>query len=155
MNATRLKNAGRRVLVLVAALAVLGLPAASAQAVTVKALGIIGKNDNSGIDKRIPASLVEYLKRNFKYNSYALGGQDSGTAAVGQTISLSLAGGYSLKVKPTAVQGDKVDLDLSLEKGGESILRNAVSLRKNVYWVWTGGPPVDGGDLIVALAVSD
>ena len=139
-------------------LAALGLLSRPAEAITIKALAIIGKNDNSGVDARIPASVRQALVSTFRYNSYALHSSAGASAAVNQRVTLPLAGPYALAVKPLEVRGEGRDrrilLQVDIVRGDVRVVGAAVWLKPGRYWL-LGGPAVHDGVLIVAMAVSD
>jgi len=152
---------GRRVrgaavgLVAVTAVVLLARPA---EALTVKCLAIIGTNDNTGIDKRIPASVRRALTRTFRFKSYRLHSTASRRAEMNKRVVMPLPGGHSLVVRPLRTQGRDRDrrilLQVDIVKGDRRIVGASVWLKPGRYWL-LGGPPADGGVLIVALAVTE
>lgn len=129
-----------------------------AQALTVEALSIIGKNDDSGMDKSIPSSVRDALKKGFPYKSYKLANRDSRAATIGQVTKLTLTGGYSLTVKPLRAEGQgekrKIKLTVAIVKGDAAKLTATIDLKPDRYFPMEG-PPVDSGTLIVFMAVSE
>jgi hypothetical protein len=123
---------------------------------TVKALSIIGRNDTSEMDARIPATVQQMLRRLFPFKGYRLSASDSAQAALRQAARFSLPAGLMLTVKPLRVEGQgesrRIELAVDLLKGDERIGGATVLLRPDRYWA-LGGPPVDGGTLIVVVAV--
>ena len=147
---------GRTIPALLLAACVIGGWTRSARAVTVKTLHIIGKDDDSGVDARIPAAVRAALKRTFHFKSYALAGSAARGAAMGQTVRIALPGGHVLVVKPISATGEgtarRITLEVAVFKGSSRIVAVTVRLKPGRYWL-LGGPPVDGGTLIVAIAV--
>jgi len=142
-------------LVAVTAVVLLARPA---EALTVKCLAIIGTNDNTGIDKRIPASVRRALTRTFRFNSYRLHSTASRRAVMNKKVVMPLPGGHSLVVRPLRAKGKGRDrrilLQVDIVKGDRRIVGASVWLKPGRYWL-LGGPRADGGALIVALAVTE
>ena len=141
-----------------ALLAAAVFPVQPAQAITVNSLAIIGKNDDSGIDARIPRSVRRALTRTFRFKSYTLHSTARATVALREQVRLSLPGRYALLVQPLRIRGRgnmrRILLQVEIVKGDQRIAGAAVWLRPGRYWL-LGGPAVDGGALIVALAVAE
>jgi len=157
MSPTRTRSARTGALVCLAVVAAL-VVVQPAQAITVKSLAIIGKNDNSGIDKRIPRSVRRALTRTFRYNSYKLHSTARASVALREKVRISLPGGHSLVVQPLKVRGKgksrRILLQVEIVKGDRRIVGAAVWLKPGRYWL-LGGPAVGKGVLIIALAVTE
>ena len=147
-------------LVCLAAAALLAAAPQTAEAVTVRCLVILGKNDDSGMDPRIPRPVQEALKRTFRktYTGYTLHSAARLRAEWGERVKVPLPGDYTLVVRPVEARGRgrrrRILLQVEIVRGEDRIVGATVWLRPGRYWL-LGGPHTDGGDLILALAVTE
>lgn len=142
----RHNQAGRMLLL---ALLLLGVGfTAKAETVTLEATLILASDNPAPQDMRLDR--IEYkLRRIFGFAYYAHYGQGSATAALPAEVTLELGHGYRLEVSARKKDG-KVRAEVRWMQADQILLSTRVGLKKGVPTI-LGGPPHEGGNLIVAL----
>ncbi|HWP60638.1 MAG TPA: hypothetical protein VNL14_22280 [Candidatus Acidoferrales bacterium] len=89
----------------------------------------------------------------FKYRCYRLLRQDTQRAAWRADTTFDIPGGRSLKVTPQERQNNQLSLKVRLLEGEKPLLDTTVKLREGGNLL-LGGPPHEGGVLILSISAS-
>lgn len=124
----------------------IAIPAWSADKIQIVVKTVLASQDEDYIDPSL-SDLAKELKSLFRYSSYRLLGQESTSLKQGQTGTMSLPGGRSLKITPLETRGDRVTLSLEIIKDGRQIFQTQARLL-NRSSITVGGPKYQGGYLL-------
>jgi hypothetical protein len=123
--------------------------------VELEVLSIIASNKDKHVDPQL-AELAKQLKPTFKFSGYRLAGRTKRKVKMKQASTFKLVSPYSLQLKPTAREKDRVSLDLQAfrekDKKNKSVLKLKIKLRPGKYQL-CGGWKVSKGTLLVAVRV--
>lgn len=121
---------------------------ASAQTVTMEAMLIHASDRPAALDYRLDK--VEYrLRRIFGFEHYGFLGESRTLLTLPSQTTASLGHGYTLWVNAAGRDG-RVRAEVQWRRGSEILLSTTVSQKRGVPAV-LGGPPHDGGTLILVL----
>jgi hypothetical protein len=120
---------------------------ASAGTATLHATLVLANNDPAALDKRLDKISFQ-LRRMFRFEYYHFFGE--GEAAVNLPGTAVIDLGHDNVLNIQASGGDKIRAEVNWTRGGQSMLNTTVSLKRGAHVV-LGGPPHEGGTLIVTL----
>ena len=121
--------------------------AAAAGTVTLHATLILANNEPAALDRRLDRISFQ-LRRMFRFEYYHFYGE--GDAIVNLPGGTVVDLGHDNTLNIQASGGDKIRAEVNWMNGGKSMLNTTVSLKRGAH-VILGGPPHDGGTLIVTL----
>ena len=137
----------KKIAVIFALVLLAGPVRALAGAVTLDATMILANNDPAALDRRLDHVTFQ-LRRMFKFEYYHYYGGGQAVVNLPGSTTIDLGHDNSLSIRAT---GDgKIRADVTWLKGGQSVLNTTVSLKRGAHVV-LGGPPHEGGTLIVTL----
>ena len=128
-----------------------GAPAA-AQPIDIVAKTVLASNEGEYLDPGL-GPLVGELRSVFRYSSYRLLSRERLSLNLKQPGTVSLPGGHTLQIIPNGIAGNRVELQLSLTKGGRRVFNTVVQLRNRAS-VTVGGPKHRGGYLLFNIFAS-
>ena len=137
----------------VAALLLLALvpSMAAAEQATLKAVMILASDEPSSPDRRL-ASIEPKLRKVFRYAHYRHMGEGSLAVSLPGRGTIQLGGGYALDVSAAAVDGGRIQAQVTWRKGGTKLLSTSAKVQRNSPTV-LGGASQGKGKLIVTLVV--
>ncbi len=136
-----------RICIMLALLA-LSVGSVAAQTVTMEAMLIQASDRPQAMNQRLDK--VEYrLRRVFQFEHYGFLGESRTALTLPSQTTVSLGHGYTLWVNATGRDG-RVRAEIQWRRGSEVLLSTTVSQKRGVPAV-LGGPPHDGGTLILVL----
>jgi len=125
-----------------------GIPVAHAETVSVDAMLIHASDRPAALDTRLDK--IEYrLRRMFRFEHYGYMGGAQALLTLPSSTTLSLGHGYTLQIQATSSKG-RVRADLEWKKGNQSLMKSTLAQSRGVPAI-LGGPPHDGGTLILIL----
>lgn len=136
-------------IVLIAGLCV---PAEAKNRVEISVITILASQDSNFIDPSL-SSTVRELRAIFRYSSYRLISRNRVRLNLKKTGQIPLPGGRLLRITPSHISGNRVELRLSILKNGKQIFRTTVQLR-NRGSMTVGGPKHKGGILLLNISSS-
>ncbi len=136
-------------IVLVAGLCV---PAEAKDRVDISVITILASQDSNFIDPSL-SSTVRELRAVFRYSSYRLISRNRLRLNLKETGTISLPGGRLLRITPSNIRSNRVELRLSIFKSRQQIFRTTVQLR-NRSSMTVGGPKHKGGYLLLNISSS-
>jgi hypothetical protein len=98
------------------------------------------------VDSRL-STLVKSLESLFRYSRYQLLDQHSMSLSIAETGIAHLPGGRILKVTPIRTIGNRVRLQLAIEKEGQQMFETVIELM-NLGTITVGGPEDQQGYLL-------
>jgi hypothetical protein len=125
---------------------------AAAQPIDIVAKTVLASNEGEYLDPGL-GPLVGELRSVFRYSSYRLLSQERLSLGLKQPGTVSLPGGHTLRIIPNGIAGNRVELQLSLMKGGRRVFNTVVQLRNRAS-VTVGGPKHQGGYLLFNIFAS-
>jgi hypothetical protein len=111
---------------------------------------VVASGRGTSIDPSL-SSLRPKLQSMFNYSSYKLLDRMNRTLAVGETGEFSLPGDRMMRITPVPAAGNKVRLAAQIMEGGKNLLTTTLGLSRGGM-VLVGGPPHDGGVLILLIS---
>jgi hypothetical protein len=137
-------------LMLVAA-GILGAAEKQPQAVQVSIGTILASNQNDEFDAKLKG--METQLKVLKYRSYRLLKNESQTVPWRGEKTFEIPGGRSLTVTPQEFQDNRVSLKVRLTQGQKPLLDTTVKIPNKGNFI-LGGPPHEGGALVLSISVS-
>ena len=122
-----------------------------AQQVELRIGSILASNQSNEFDPRL-AKMKSQLQV-FKYQSYKLIKEDHQQAGWNADANFEIPGGRSLIVAPQGRQNDQLSLKVRLLEGEKPLLDTTVRLKEGSNLL-LGGPPHEGGVLILSISAS-
>ena len=113
---------------------------------------VLASQGSPYLDPRL-SDLIEELKSVFRYSSYRLLSQTPMDIRVGKTDMASLPGNRILKITPTKVAGNRVELQLVILKKKSQIFQTTIQLL-NHGSIIVGGPKYKDGTLLFNISSS-
>lgn len=131
------------------AIAVLGLATGvSAQTVSLDAMLIHASDRPAALDTRLDR--IEYrLRRIFQFEHYGFMSETRTLITLPSESRVDLGHGYVLRVNASSRDG-RIRAEIQWYRGGERLMSTSISQRRGVPAI-LGGPPHDGGTLILIL----
>jgi hypothetical protein len=124
----------------------------AAGGIHVRVQTVLASQDEAFIDPGLSA-LAQELRSVFRYSSYRLLGRDSLDLSPQKTGSVSLPGERVLKITPTGITGDRVELRLVILKKEKQVFETVVQLL-NKGSIIVGGPQHQNGSLLFNISAS-
>ena len=113
---------------------------------------VLASRDGVFIDPELSA-MAEELQSVFRYSSYRLLGKDSLNLALNKTGSVNLPGKRVLRITPTGMSGDRIEMRLVIDKKKKQIFETVVQLL-NRGSIIVGGPKHKNGTLLFNVSAS-
>jgi hypothetical protein len=113
---------------------------------------VLASQGSPYLDPRL-SNLIEELQSVFRYSSYRLLGQKPLDIRMGETDMVSLPGNRVLKMTPTKVTGNRVELQLVISKNKNQIFQTMIQLL-NHGSIIVGGPKYEDGYLLFNISTS-
>jgi hypothetical protein len=113
---------------------------------------VLASQDSQYSDPRL-SNLIEELRSVFRYSSYRLLGRKPMNIRMGETDMVSLPGNRVLKITPTKVAENRVELQLVISKDKNQIFQTMVQLL-NHGSIIVGGPKHKDGYLLFNISAS-
>ncbi len=128
------------------------VPAEAKDPVDIRVLTILASQDSNFIDPSLSSTIRE-LRAVFRYSSYRLISRNRLRLNLRETGTISLPGSRRLRITPSNIRGNRVELRLGILKGRKQIFRTTVQLR-NRGSMTVGGPKLKGGILLLNISSS-
>jgi len=123
----------------------------SPQTVSVKIETILASNQSGEFDSRLKA--LEKQLRVLKYRSYRLLNEESKNVPSQGSASFEIPDGRSLIVWPQDFRNQQVALKVRLQGGQKPLLDTTIRLPNKGNFI-LGGPPHDGGVLVLSISAN-
>jgi hypothetical protein len=113
---------------------------------------VLASQGSPYLDPRL-SNLIEELQSVFRYSSYRLLSQTPMDIRMGETDMVSLPGNRVLKMTPTKVTGNRVELQLVISRNKSQIFQTMIQLL-NHGSIIVGGPKYEDGYLLFNISTS-
>jgi hypothetical protein len=113
---------------------------------------VLASQGSPYLDPRL-SNLIEELQSVFRYSSYRLLSQTPMDIRMGETDMVSLPGKRVLKMTPTKVTGNRVELQLVISRNKNQIFQTMIQLL-NHGSIIVGGPKYEDGYLLFNISTS-
>ena len=113
---------------------------------------VLASQDSQYLDPRL-SDLIQELQSVFRYSSYRLLSQNPMDMRMGETDMVSLPGNRVLKITPTKVTGNRVELQLVISRKRNQIFQTLIQLL-NHGSIIVGGPKYKDGFLLFNISTS-
>jgi len=113
---------------------------------------VLASQGSQYLDPRL-SDLIQELQSVFRYSSYRLLSQNPMDIRMGQTDMVSLPGNRVLKITPTKVTGNRVELQLVISRKKKQIFQTTIQLL-NHGSIIVGGPKYKDGFLLFNISTS-
>ena len=130
------------------AAAYLGAAETNSQAVKIKIDTILASNQNDEFDSRLKP--LEKQLKVLKYRSYRLLKEESQNVPSQGSGSFQIPGGRSLIVTPQDFRDQQIALKVRLQGSEKPLLDTTLKLKNKGNFI-LGGPPHEGGVLVLAI----
>jgi hypothetical protein len=121
------------------------------KSVQVKIGTILASNESDQFDARLKP--MERQLKVMKYRSYRLLKEDSQSVPWNDNATFEIPGGRSLAVSPQDSKDKQIALKVRLTEGTKPLLDTTVRLQGRGYFL-LGGPPHEGGALVISISAS-
>jgi hypothetical protein len=119
--------------------------------VQVKIGTILASNESDQFDARLKP--MERQLKVMKYRSYRLLKEDSQSVPWNDNATFEIPGGRSLAISPQDSKDKQIALKVRLTEGTKPLLDTTVRLQGRGYFL-LGGPPHEGGALVISISAS-
>ena len=119
--------------------------------VQVKIGTILASNESDQFDARLRP--MERQLKVMKYRSYRLLKEDSQSVPWNDNAIFEIPGGRSLAVSPQDSKDKQIALKVRLTEGTKPLLDTTVRIQGRGYFL-LGGPPHEGGALVISISAS-
>jgi hypothetical protein len=123
----------------------------SIQPVQLKIGTILASNQSDEFDLRLKP--MEKQLKVMKYRSYRLLKEDSQSVPWNDNATFEIPGGRSLSISPQDSKDKQIALKVRLTEGAKPLLDTTVRLQNRRYFL-LGGPPHEGGALVISISAS-
>jgi hypothetical protein len=121
------------------------------KAVQLKIGTILASNESDQFDARLKP--MERQLKVMKYRSYRLLKEDSQSVPWNDNATFEIPGGRSLAISPQDLKDKQIALKVRLTEGTKPLLDTTVRLQGRGYFL-LGGPPHEGGALVISISAS-
>jgi hypothetical protein len=121
------------------------------KAVQLKIGTILASNESDQFDARLKP--MERQLKVMKYRSYRLLKEDSQSVPWNDNATFEIPGGRSLAISPQDSKDKQIALKVRLTEGTKPLLDTTVRLQGRGYFL-LGGPPHEGGALVISISAS-
>ncbi len=128
----------------------LALAQIAGRPIAVRIDSVLAADTNKGFDTRL-APMSPRLKKLFHYSTYRLESHEEAITECGHIIGFSLPGGLILHVAPRRIEGDMIEMGVSLFHGEHPMMTTDLHLM-NSGVLMVGGPRYETGTLIISIA---
>ncbi len=111
---------------------------------------VLAADTNQGFDTRL-APMSHRLKKLFHYSTYRLESHQEAITECGRITGFSLPGGLILHVEPRRIEGEMIEMGVSLFQGERPMMATDFHLM-NSGVLMLGGPRYEQGTLIISIA---
>jgi hypothetical protein len=112
---------------------------------------ILASNQSDQFDARLKP--MEKQLKVMKYRSYRLLKEDSQSVPWNDNATFEIPGGRSLAISPQDSKDKQIALKVRLTEGTKPLLDTTVHLQGRGYFL-LGGPPHEGGALVISISAS-
>jgi hypothetical protein len=119
--------------------------------VQIKIGTILASNESDQFDARLKP--MERQLKVMKYRSYRLLKEDSQSVPWNDNATFEIPGGRSLAISPQDLKDKQIALKVRLTEGTKPLLDTTVRLQGRGYFL-LGGPPHEGGALVISISAS-
>jgi hypothetical protein len=126
--------------------------AADPQSVQVTIGTILVSNQNDEFDPRLKG--MEKQLRVLKYRSYRLLKDETQNVPWQGNKNFEIPGGRSLSVAPQQFRNNRISLKVRLTERDKPLLDTMVTVPNKGNFLYLGGPPHEGGTLVLSIAAS-
>jgi hypothetical protein len=112
---------------------------------------ILASNQSDQFDARLKP--MEKQLKVMKYRSYRLLKEDSQSVPWNDSATFEIPGGRSLAISPQDSKDKQIALKVRLTEGTKPLLDTTVRLQGRGYFL-LGGPPHEGGALVISISAS-
>jgi len=130
----------------------LGFAQAGPKQVTVYIDSVLAADTHQGTDPRL-APMEAKLHGLFGFSTYILVGHSQGQTDCGKMVAFTLPGGKILHVRPSAIDGDMIAMEIILFDGTRVLMTTDLKLKNNGT-LMVGGPRYEQGMMIVSIGAS-
>ena len=130
----------------------LGAAEKNPQSVQVTIRTILASNKNDEFDAKLKE--MEQQLKTLKYRSYRFLKEDSKEIAWRGTQSFEIPGGRSLSVVPQEFQNNRIALKIRLTERDKPLLDTTVTVPNKGNYLYLGGPPHEGGNLVLSISAA-
>jgi hypothetical protein len=123
----------------------------SNQPVQLKIGTILASNQSDEFDPRLKP--MEKQLKVMKYRSYRLLKEDNQSVPWNENATFEIPGGRSLAISPQDSKDKQIALKVRLTEGVKPLLDTTVRLQNRRYFL-LGGPPHEGGALVISISAS-
>ena len=123
----------------------------SMKSVQLKIGTILASNQSDQFDARLKP--MEKQLKVMKYRSYRLLKEDSQSVPWNDSATFEIPGGRSLAISPQDSKDKQIALKVRLTEGTKPLLDTTVRLQGRGYFL-LGGPPHEGGALVISISAS-
>lgn len=127
-------------------------PAWAKSNIDIAVRAVLASQDSEYLDPKL-SDLVDELKSVFRYSSYRLLSEKRLNLALEETGMVSLPGERILKIRPSQITGDRVELELVIFKKNKEIFQTITQLL-NKSSIIVGGPKYKDGYLLFNISAS-
>jgi hypothetical protein len=124
----------------------------SPQTVSVKIETILASNQSGEFDSRLKA--LEKQLRVLKYRSYRLLKEETQNVPAKGSASFEIPGGRSLIVAPQDFTNQRIALKVRWQEAEKPLVDTTITLRNKGNFILGGGPPHDGGVLVLSISAN-
>jgi hypothetical protein len=110
---------------------------------------VLAADTNQGCDKSL-SSLRGRLWRLFHFSTYHLVDHEESKTGFGQTLTFKLPGGRILHIEPTGMDGEMIQMEVTLFQGEEPMMTTDLKIMNNGVFM-VGGPRYESGTLIISI----
>lgn len=112
---------------------------------------ILASNQSDDFDARLKP--IEKQLKVMKYRSYRLLREDTQSVPWKENATFDIPGGRSLAISPQEAKDKQIGLKVRLIEGAKPLLDTTVRLQSRGYFL-LGGPPHEGGALVISISAS-
>ena len=127
-------------------------PAWAKSNIDIAVRAVLASQGSEYLDPKL-SDLVDELKSVFRYSSYRLLSENRLNLALKETGMVSLPGERILKIRPSQITGDRVELELVIFKKNKEIFQTITQLL-NKSSIIVGGPKYKDGYLLFNISAS-
>lgn len=113
---------------------------------------ILASNQSDDFDTRLKP--IEKQLKVMKYRSYRLLKEDTQLVPWKENATFDIPGGRSLAISPQGSKNNQIGLRVRLTEGAKPLLDTTVRLQNRGNFL-LGGPPHEGGALVISISASE
>src|SRR4051794_1161178 len=121
------------------------------QPVQIKIGTILATNQSDDFDARLKP--IEKQLKVMKYRSYRLLKEDAQSIQWQENANFEIPGGRTLAISPQESRNNQIGLKVRLTQGSKPLIDTTVRLQNRGNFL-LGGPPHEGGALVISISAS-